>query len=117
ELATAAVAVFPSYSECFSLAPLEAMAAGCAVIYTVNSSGPELIADGENGLLVNPDDVNAIAKAISRLVENSEFRESIANAGKRTVSERFDITSSAIQHIIFYNEIIERFKRKNGRVL
>ena len=117
ELATAAVAVFPSYSECFSLAPLEAMAAGCAVIYTVNSSGPELIADGKNGLLVNPDDVNAIAKAISRLVENSEFRESIANAGKRTVSERFDITSSAIQHIIFYNEIIERFKRKNDRVL
>jgi len=44
-LTTAAVAVFPSYSECFSMAPLEAMAAGCAVVYTCRTSGPELITD------------------------------------------------------------------------
>lgn len=117
ELATAAVAVFPSYSECFSLAPLEAMAAGCAVIYTLNSSGPELIVDRENGLLVNPDDVDGIAQAINLLVEDKEMRQSIAGAGKRSVSDRFDITNSAQQHIDFYNGVIRGFKNKEARLL
>ncbi|HRI23723.1 MAG TPA: glycosyltransferase family 4 protein [Ferruginibacter sp.] len=115
ELATAAVAVFPSYSECFSLAPLEAMAAGCAVIYTVKSSGPELIVDGENGLLINPDDIEGIAKAINLLVEDREFRQKIAGAGKKTVSDRFDITHSVQQHIVFYNEVINEFNKKKTR--
>lgn len=115
ELATAAVAAFPSYSECFSLAPIEAMAAGCAVIYTSKSSGPELITDGENGLLVNPDDVNGIVKAINLLVEDKKLRQAIADAGKRSVSERFDVTNSAQLHIDFYNEVIIEFKRKEAR--
>ncbi len=117
ELATAAVAVFPSYSECFSLAPLEAMAAGCAVVYTVKSSGPELIMDGENGLLINPDDIDGIAKAINLLMEDKELRQSIADAGKRSVSDRFDITNSAQQHIDFYNEVISGFKNKEAGLL
>ncbi len=112
ELATAAVAVFPSYSECFSLAPLEAMAAGCAVIYTSKSSGPELVMDGENGLRVDPDDVNAIVKAITLLIKDKELRQTIADAGKRSVSEKFNVANSAKQHIDFYNEVITEFKRK-----
>jgi glycosyltransferase involved in cell wall biosynthesis len=110
ELASSAIAVFPSYSECFSLAPLEAMAAGCAVIYTLKSSGPELIVDGENGLLVDPDDISSIVKAINLLVEDKELRKSIADTGKRLVSEKFDITISAQQHIDIYNEVISEFK-------
>lgn len=116
ELATSAVAVFPSYTECFSLAPLEAMAAGCAVIYTLKSSGPELIVDGENGLLVNPDDINGIVKAINLLVTDKKLRQSIACAGKKMVSDRFDITNSARQHIDFYNKVISEFKSKKTRL-
>ena len=112
ELATAAIAVFPSYSECFSLAPLEAMTAGCAVIYTSKSSGPELIVDGVNGLLVNPDDINAIAKAIILLIEDKKLRQTIADAGKRSVSEKFNVANSAQQHIVFYNDVIREFARR-----
>jgi glycosyltransferase involved in cell wall biosynthesis len=116
ELATASIAVFPSYAECFSLAPLEAMAAGCAVIYTSKSSGPELIVDGENGLLVDPDDVNAIAKAITLLIEDKKLRQTIADAGKRSVSEKFNVVNSAQQHIAFYNGVIGEFKsRKDNK--
>jgi len=43
QLAGAVAAVFPSYSECFALAPMEAMAAGCAVINTSRASGAELV--------------------------------------------------------------------------
>ena len=116
ELATSAIAVFPSYSECFSLAPLEAMAAGCAVIYTSKSSGPELIVDGVNGLLVSPDDINAIAKAIILLIDDKKLRKTIADAGKRSVSEKFNVVNSAQQHIAFYNDVIREFTgRKDNK--
>jgi len=112
ELTTAAVAVFPSYSECFSMAPLEAMAAGCAVIYTSKSSGPELITHKMNGLLIDPDDINAIANAILLLMQDETLRTQIAKAGKATIAEKFNISNAARQHVDFYNKVISRFAAK-----
>ncbi|MDP4262312.1 MAG: glycosyltransferase family 4 protein [Bacteroidota bacterium] len=115
ELSNSTVAIFPSYSECFSFAPLEAMAAGCAVIYSSRSSGPELITHNEDGFLIDPDDINAIADAIVLLLTNKDLRDKIAKAGKKTISEKFNITISARQHISFYNKVIQAgFKRKDG---
>lgn len=112
ELSTATVAVFPSYSECFSMAPLEAMAAGCAVVFTTKSSGPELITDMENGLLVDPDDINAIANAIILLTENKKLRCTIAGAGKKLVTEKFNISYAVQQHIKFYVSTINEFSER-----
>ena len=106
ELANAGVAVFPSYSEGFSFAPLEAMAFGCPVIYSLRSSGPELITDNENGLLIDPDDIDAIANAIILLIGNKNLRDRVSDAGRKTVLEKYNITISAQQHISFYNKII-----------
>jgi glycosyltransferase involved in cell wall biosynthesis len=105
-LAGAAAAVFPSYSECFAIAPLEAMAAGCAVIYTERSSGPELVTDGQNGLLVNPDDTASIANAILLLLQDKALRNQLAMAGHQTVSAQFNIELSAKQHAEFYKGVI-----------
>ncbi len=107
--AGATAAVFPSYSECFSMVPLEAMAAGGAVIYTERSSGPELITHGQNGLLVNPDDITSIADAILQLLEDKALRNQLASAGHQTVKEHFNITLSAQQHIQLYTETIKRY--------
>ena len=52
-LSRARVSVLPSYAEAFALAPLEAMAHGCPTIYSRRGSGPELIRDGLDGLLVD----------------------------------------------------------------
>jgi glycosyltransferase involved in cell wall biosynthesis len=105
----ARAAVFPSYSECFSIVPLEAMAAGCAVIFTEKSSGPELVAHGQNGLLVNPDDTVSIAEAILLLLRDNELRNKLAMAGYQTVSDHFNIILSAQQHVQFYTEVINRY--------
>lgn len=102
---TATAAVFPSQAECFALAPLEAMANGCAVIYTNQSSGPELIIDGQNGLLVNPSSADAIAAAIIQLLQDDALRNRLAAAGKATVAERFNIQQIAQQHVDFYKTI------------
>ena len=56
EFQRARVIVLPSYAEGFSLTPLHAMAAGCPTVYTSRGSGPEVIEDGRDGLLIDPDD-------------------------------------------------------------
>jgi glycosyltransferase involved in cell wall biosynthesis len=108
-LLTAAAAIFPSYNECFSLAPLEAMAAGCAVINSSRSSGPELVIDHENGLLVNPDDINAIAGAILLLLKDPGLQKKLARKGFETVLENFNIINSAKAHVEFYENVIRDF--------
>ena len=112
ELSTAAVAIFPSYSECFSMAPLEAMSAGCAVIYTERSSGPELINHKKNGLLIDPDNIDAIANALLLLSKDKELRTTIAKSGKELVTDKFNVINAAGEHINFYSEVIKRFKMK-----
>ncbi|MBN9379733.1 MAG: glycosyltransferase family 4 protein [Chitinophagaceae bacterium] len=102
----ATAAVFPSYSECFAFAPLEAMGAGCAVINTSRASGGELVTNGVNGLLIDPDDIQQIAQAILLLLEDAPKRASLAAAGKRTIAEQFTIEQSVPQHIEFYKKII-----------
>jgi glycosyltransferase involved in cell wall biosynthesis len=69
---------------------VEAMAAGVAVVSTRVSGIPELVTDGCDGLLVEPDDATALAAAITRLAADPALRTRLAAAGRRTVAERFD---------------------------
>jgi glycosyltransferase involved in cell wall biosynthesis len=108
----AIAAVFPSYTECFSLAPLEAMAAGCPVIFTERASGPELVTNGKNGLLVNPADSTGIAKAINHLITDHGLQTLFSEKGKQTIEQKFNIIDSARAHLNFYQTVIEKFKRE-----
>jgi glycosyltransferase involved in cell wall biosynthesis len=69
---------------------VEAMAAGAPVIATGVSGIPELVRDGENGLLVEPDDPEALAAALIRLHEDRALAARLGDAGRATVRERFD---------------------------
>lgn len=111
ELSKATMAVFPSYSECFALAPLEAMAVGCAVINTSRSSGKELVEDKENGLLIDPDDIEGIANAIITLLTNPELQNKIGAKGKQLVQNKFGITNSVKAHIDFYMKVAKAYKQ------
>lgn len=105
-LSTAAAAIFPSYAECFAIAPLEAMAFGCPVIYTRRASGPELIREGVNGLLVDPDDYRGIADAMMLLLANEGLRKTFSQNGRQTVEQRFGIGKSVADHLSFYERVI-----------
>lgn len=107
ELGNATAAIFPSYSECFALAPLEALAVGCPVINTSRASGKELITDGENGSLIDPDNIDEIAEKIVELIENKELQQSYSIKGRKTITEKFNISKSARDHIDFYKTIIK----------
>ncbi|MFZ5916778.1 MAG: glycosyltransferase family 4 protein [Chloroflexota bacterium] len=65
--------VFPSRYEGFGLPPLEAMACGTPVIASTAASLPEVV--GEGGLLVPPDDVDALAQAMARLWQDGSLRQ------------------------------------------
>jgi glycogen synthase len=109
ELSKAKMAIFPSYSECFSFAPLEAMSVGCPIIYSSRSSGIELIENNVNGLLIDPDNINVIAESIIKLLDNINLRNQIAEEGRMTVSNKFNIVYSAKDHISFYQTTIKNF--------
>jgi glycosyltransferase involved in cell wall biosynthesis len=69
---------------------VEAMAAGLPVVTTRVSGIPELVEDGVNGLLVEPDDPKALAEALLRAHGDAELRERLSAAGEATVRDRFD---------------------------
>src|SRR5262249_47277534 len=66
-LAQADVLVLASYAEGLPYALLEAMAAGCVPIVTPVGAIPDVVSDGEHGVLVAPRDAEALADAIARL--------------------------------------------------
>lgn len=107
-LAKSAVAVFPSYAEAFALAPLEAMACGAAVVNSNRTSGPELIDDGINGILIDPDNIEMLASSIIMLLNNPEKRMKLALAGNEKVKQYFDIDIVARQTLQFYRQVLTK---------
>ncbi len=87
----------PSLQEGFGIAFLEAMAAGLPVVAAAAGAVPELVPDGEAGLLVPPRDPEALAAALVRLLDDAELRHRFGAAGRRRaegydwqrVAERF----------------------------
>ncbi|MDZ4865228.1 MAG: glycosyltransferase family 4 protein [Gemmatimonadota bacterium] len=69
---------------------VEAMASGLAVVSTPVSGIPELVVHEENGLLVAPDDVSALAAALLRLHRDPQFATALGQTGRAAVLERFD---------------------------
>jgi colanic acid/amylovoran biosynthesis glycosyltransferase len=75
------------------VALMEAMAAGLAVVASRLSGIPELVRDGENGLLTPPGDAAALARALARLTDPG-LRRALGEAAQRTVRAEFDLAAN-----------------------
>lgn len=73
----------PSRQEGFGIAFLEAMAAGLPIVGPAAAAVPEVVPRGEAGLLVDPDDPDAVAGALRRLLGDAELRRRLGRAGRR----------------------------------
>ncbi|MDY6902262.1 MAG: glycosyltransferase family 4 protein, partial [Cyanobacteriota bacterium] len=87
--ASADIFVLPSFKETFGIVFLEAMHYGLPIITTNVSAMPELIEEGKNGLLVPPADSQALAKAISKLIENPDLIKQMGESGRNKVANSY----------------------------
>lgn len=90
-LARARLFVLPSLTEGISLTLLEAQACGLPVVATKVGGNPEVVGDGETGLLVPPGNPAELAAAIVRLAGAPEMAKAMGAAGRRRVEQRFDV--------------------------
>jgi glycosyltransferase involved in cell wall biosynthesis len=83
--------VHPSIcTESFGVAVLEASACGCPVVATRIGGVPEVCIDGRTGILVEPNNPDALADAIIKLAKNPELRHNMARAGREFVVNNYD---------------------------
>lgn len=83
--------VLPSYHEGLPMAILEAMACGLPVVSTQVGGIPELIVEGENGILINPGDREALLNALCVLLTDSTLREVMGQKNIQKIKEKYDI--------------------------
>jgi glycosyltransferase involved in cell wall biosynthesis len=81
----------PSRSEGLPRVALEAAARGRAIVGGNRAGIPDVVVDGENGLLVDPDDPDALADALARILSDRQLAERLGAAARRT-GERWAIT-------------------------
>jgi len=86
---------------------LEAMACRKPVISSAVGAVPELLQEGENGLLFPAGDLEALCAGLERLARDPELRRRLGEAGRRTVEERFSLAEAAAQYAALYRELLE----------
>ncbi|MGE0445675.1 MAG: glycosyltransferase family 4 protein [Vicinamibacterales bacterium] len=90
-LRRADIFLFPSYSEGFPMAVLEAMAAGLPLVATPVGALGEVLTDGIHGYLVEPGDVEGFARALTALAGAPQVRERMGNTNRDQVRNRFSV--------------------------
>ncbi len=104
--ASADAFIFPSRTETLGLVLLEAMAAGCPVVAARSGGIPDIVNDGVNGYLFEPQDPNGAITATKRLLEAKEEREKL-RANARQEAERWDWAAATRQLQGYYRSVVK----------
>jgi glycosyltransferase involved in cell wall biosynthesis len=104
-LERAEIVVHPARWEGFGLALLEAMLAARPVVAARVSAVPELVAHGETGLLVPPDDPRALAAALAGLLRDPERARRLGEAGRERARSEFSVAGMADRTAQLYGRL------------
>jgi glycosyltransferase involved in cell wall biosynthesis len=99
------VLVQPSRADNFPLAVLEAMAAGIPVVATRVGGVPELVVDGETGLVVEPDSPEALAAALDSLAGDPARRRDLGSRGQERARKEFSPERMASRTVALYRDL------------
>lgn len=87
-LASASIFAHPSHLEALSVSLLEAMAAQLCCVATEVGAHGDILVDGENALVVEPGDVDALAERLTKVVTDPSLRSALGRQARSTVAER-----------------------------
>jgi glycosyltransferase involved in cell wall biosynthesis len=104
-MSRAAIVALPSTTEGLPVVLLEAMARARPVMATPVGGVPELVADGETGLIVPPDDPKALADALLRLLGDRGFAQRLGDAGRERVRSAFSADAQESRILELYEEV------------
>jgi glycosyltransferase involved in cell wall biosynthesis len=100
------VFALPSQTEGLSIALLEACATRLAVVATRVGGNPEIISDGQTGLLVPVDDNEALRQALDRLLGDAGLRERLGDSAWRWVAEHASVNAVRLAYDTCYREAL-----------
>lgn len=100
------VLLLPSLNEGLPNALLEGMACACAIVATPVGGIPDLLRDGENGVLVPPRDYGALAAAVCRLLDNPARREQLGQAARATVLRDYTPERELAANLELYHRLV-----------
>lgn len=109
-LARADIFVLPTHAEGMPIAILEAMAAGTPVVASRVAGIPDMIRDGEEGVLVSSGDVSALAKALSTLLESQNMRVEMGKRAAKRASKQYDLSVGVSNFRNLYNLMTNKMK-------
>ena len=104
--------VLPSLQEGLSITLLEALAMGKPSIATAVGGNPEVIINGESGILIQPKDHQALAEAIINLLNDREKANALGLNGRLRVKERFDIKRTVSETESLYEHLMKNCKKQ-----
>lgn len=114
-LGRAGAFVLPSRTEGMSLTLLEAMATGLPVVATRVGGNPEVVEEGETGLLVPAESPRELAAAILRLQKDATLGSRMGLAGRRRAEQRFDVRRMVLQYESVYRRLCGCMDRSSAR--
>ncbi len=106
-LACADLFLLPSDSESFGLAALEAMASGVPCVATASGGIPEVVVDGESGILREVGDFQGMADAVLQLLETPGQLEKLGETARQMAIERFSLERIVRQYEAIYERLID----------
>jgi glycosyltransferase involved in cell wall biosynthesis len=108
--ASADAFVFPSRTETLGLVLLEAMAAGCPVVAARSGGIPDIVQDGVNGYLFDPNDDRGAITATQKLLANPAERETLRH-NARQEAERWGWAAATLQLEQYYQQVLTSHRR------
>ncbi|MET3662908.1 glycosyltransferase family 4 protein [Aquamicrobium ahrensii] len=100
------IVVLPSRNEVLPVCLLEGACAGAALVATPVGSVPDVLHESENGLLVEADDPEGIARALAQVIGDRGYRESFRAASRRIYKDRFGLESMVVELMKVYRKAL-----------
>ncbi len=104
-LRAASVFVLATRYESWPLTVMEAMAAGVPVVATRTGGLPEIVEDGRSGVLVPPDDLDALTAAVGSLLADPARARAMGDAGREAAGRRFDRATMVLSLSRLYDRL------------